>query len=404
MRNLKSTVVELMRGEANIKKEGHYSLPVRGLKNRNITMAMGELRCKRKDYAVIFMVFVFSSFLILLPMNMKNTIENPSFITYMGVGQSDIRIDIQYSEKLAEQKAAAVAYLEQDPEIEKYAVYRIGYMQLQNGSGEWEYVRVGNGDESVFPLEYLEGRAPKDNKEMALSYLNASELGKKVGDTLTAAYKGEELRFTVSGIYQDITYGGKTAKAAIDFDESDIEVYIIYLDVRAGVMVEEKTKELRGILAESKITPVSEFVSQTLGGIKDNMGLVEAAASILSLTLIVLITVMILQLITAREHSAVAIKKAIGFSNRDIRIQFGIRILMIQLAAILTGTVLANSLGEAVFSMMLSTMGAAKIKMLVEPVSAYLLCPAAQLIVVFVTVFAGTRVIRSYHIRDQIME
>lgn len=403
-KNLKSTVVELMRGEAKIKKEGHYSLPAGGFKNRNITIAVGELRCKWKEYTVIFMVFVFSSFLILLPMNMKNTIENPSFITYMGVGESDIRIDIQYSERLEEQKATAVSLLERDPEIEKYTVYRNAYIQLQNGSGEWEYVRVGSGDESVFPLEYLEGRAPEDNKEMALSYLNASELGKKVGDSLTADYKGKELKFTVCGIYQDITYGGKTAKAAIDFDESDIEVYIIYLDVRDGVIIEEKTKDLRSILTDSKITPVGEFVSQTLGGIKDNMGLVEAAAIILSLTLTVLITVMILQLITAREHSAVAIKKAIGFSNRDIRMQFGIRILIIQLAAIITGTVLANSLGEAVFSMMLSTMGAAKIKMLVEPVSSYLLCPAIQLLVVFVTVIAGTSVVRSYHIRDQIME
>ena len=117
-----------------------------------------------------------------------------------------------------------------------------------------------------------------------------------------------------------------------------------------------------------------------------------------------LITVMILQLTTAREHSSIAIKKAIGFSTRDIRIQLGIRILMIQFAAIIVGTVLANSLGETIFGWMLSSMGVAKITMLVEPVTAYLLCPAAQLLVVFLTVIVGTKVVRSYHIRDQIME
>jgi len=403
-KNLKSTVVELMRGEERIKKEGHYSLPSGGLKHRNFTIALGELKCKWKEYLVIFFVFVFSSFLILLPMNMKNTIENPSFITYMGVGESDIRIDIQYSEKLAEEKDVALSYLEEDLEIEKYAIYRNGYVQTQNRDGEWEYIRVQNGDESVFPLAYLEGRAPDDSKEMALSYLNAQELGKEVGETLSVTYQGEELLFTVCGIYQDVTYGGKTAKAAIDFDENDVEVYIIYLDVKDGVVVEEKTAELRSILTDSKITPVSEFVSQTLGGITANMSLVEGAAIVISLLLIMLITMMILQLITAREHSAIAIKKAIGFSTRDIRIQFGIRILMIQFAAILFGTILANFLGEVIFGWMLSFMGAAKITMLVEPVSAYLFCPAAQLIVVLITVIVGTKVVRNYHIRDQIME
>ena len=403
-KNLKSSVVELMRGEERIKKEGHYTLPLKGFKHGNLTIALGELKCKWKEYVVIFFVFIFSSFLILLPMNMKNTVENPTFMTYMGVGESDIRIDIQYTDKLNEQKDAAVSYLKDDPEIDKYAIYQNSYVQVQNLDSEWEYLRVENGDGSVFPLEYLEGSAPINTKEIALSYLNASELGKEVGDIITVSYGGEELLFTVSGVYQDITYGGKTAKANIDFAEKDIEVYIIYLDVTDGVNIEEKTIELRSILTDSKITPISEFVSQTLGGITDNLSLVSGAAIWISLVLIMLITVMILQLITAREHSAIAIKKSIGFSNRDIRIQFGVRILLIQFVAIIVGTFLANTLGEVIFGMMLSSMGASKIMMLIDPVKSYLLSPAAQLLVVFVTVIMGSKVVRSYHIRDQIIE
>lgn len=403
-RNLRSTVVGLMRGEERIKKEGHYALPSAGLKHRNLVMALGELRCKWREYVVIFFVFVFSSFLILLPTNMKSTIEDPSFMTYMGVGKCDIRIDIQYSEELAEQKDAVFSLLEKDQGIEKYAVYRNGYVQLQNAEGEWEYIRMGNGDESVFPLAYLRGRAPDDNREIALSYLNASNLGKVVGDSVTVIYQGEELLFTVCGIYQDITYGGKTAKAAVDFDEKDVEAYIVYLDVCDGVSIEAKTDELRNLLTDSKVTPISEFVLQTLGGISDNISLVEGAAITISLLLIMLVTLMILQLITAREHSAIAVKKAIGFSNRDIRLQLGIRVLLIQSAAIIVGTVLANLLGEAAFGWMLSVMGAARIRMLVEPAAAYLLYPAAQLLAAFITVLAATKVVRSYHIRDQIKE
>lgn len=146
-KNLKSTVVELMRGEEKIKKEGHYSLPTIGLKHRNLTIVLGELKCKWKEHVVIFFIFAVSSFLILLPMNMKNTVENPSFMTYMGVGKSDIRIDIQYSEKLAEQKDAALSYLENDSEITKYAIYQNGYVQFENTDGDLEYLRVENGDE-----------------------------------------------------------------------------------------------------------------------------------------------------------------------------------------------------------------------------------------------------------------
>jgi putative ABC transport system permease protein len=403
-RNLNSSAVELIRGEEMKKKEGHYSLPLAGLKYRNLTVALGELRCKWKEYVVVFLIFTASSFMILLPMNMMNTIENPSFMTYMGVGESDIRIDIQHKETLAEQKAAVQDFLENDPQITKYAIYQIGHVQFQNADGDWEYLRVGSGDESVFPLAYLEGRSPDDSQEIALSYLVATQSGKKAGDTLTTMYQGDHLLLTISGIYQDITYGGKTAKAAIDFDEADIEVFIVYVDVSADVMIADKTEELRRILTDSKVTPINEFVSQTLGGIMDNMNLVKRAAIILSLLLIILITVMLLQLITVREQGAIAIKRAIGFTIRDIRIQLGIRTMIIQVIAILVGTALSNTLGERIFGLMLSSMGASRIDMLVEPFAAYLAYPAVQLVTVLITVVAGTKVVRTCHIRNQIME
>lgn len=403
-RNLRSTVMELMRGEERTKKEGHYRLPKKGFRYRNLTMALGELRCKWKEYRVIFLIFVFTSFLILLPMNMNNTINNPAFLSYMGIGQSDIRIDNQYNENLEKQNEATIEYLGKDPDIERYAVYQNGYVRSKNAEGEWEYVRVQNGDYSAFPLKYLEGHAPQGKSEMALSYMNAVAFGKKPGDTIVVTYQDGESVFYVSGIYQDITYGGKTAKADIEFQGKDVESSIVYLDLQDGINIDEKVDQMRKALPDSKITPVNEFVYQTLSGIINNMTRVEIVATVISLFLIVLITVMFLQLIMAREHTAIAIKKAIGLSDFDIRKQLGIRILMIQLLAILVGTVLANTLGEVIFAGMLSSVGVARIDMLIQPFTAYLLCPAVQIVVVLITTMAGTNRIKTYHIRNQIME
>ena len=403
-RNLKSTVMVLLRGEEKIKKEGHYSFPLKGFHYPNLMIALGELKCKRREYLVIFLIFVFSSFLILLPMNMSNTVNNPDFLTYMGIGKSDIRIDIQYSNHLLEQKEAVEAYLKKDKDIDQYAIYQNGYVQSQNKEGELEYIRIQNGDSSVFRLEYLEGVAPEDSDDMALSYMNANDLGKKVGDSITVNYQAKELNFYICGIYQDITYGGKTAKAAVNFDPTDIEGYMIYLDVSDGIDIHQKVTEMRAALPDSKITPVNEFVFQTLSGIVENMSLVEGAAMVISLLFSILITIMFVQLITAREHCEIAVKKSLGFSTRDIRMQLGIRILIIQFLAILVGTILANTLGEVIFAAMLSSVGVAKIELQVEPVWAYLISPVIQIIVVIITVIIGTRIIRAYHIRDQIME
>lgn len=339
---------------------------------------------------------------------MQNTVQDPSFITYMGIGSCDIRVDIQKGNNPETQKDALLKHLQNDQDISEYTVFQNGYIQVKNADGDWEYLRVSSGDESAFPIQYLEGSAPNANpelkKEIATSYMEARQLGMKVGDQITIK-QGEVIAdYTLSGIYQDVTYSGKTGKAPLHFTQESSEGYVFYIKVKDGVAIEEKVKELRQISRGGRVTPIEEFVQQTLGGIIGNVGTVIIASTILSLFLIILITTMFLQLITAKEHSAIALKKSIGFTNWDIRLQFGIRIFVIQLAAIITGTILTNTLGEGLFSALLSNFGAAQIQMLRNPLLADVICPVTQLVVCIITIIAATNIVKKYHIRDQIME
>ena len=58
---------------------------------------------------------------------------------------------------------------------------------MKNVEGFWDYMNVEIGDLSVFPLKYLEGRAPEAEGEISLSFANAGKdaLNKKVGDEIT---------------------------------------------------------------------------------------------------------------------------------------------------------------------------------------------------------------------------
>lgn len=409
-KNLKSTVVELLCGDGSKRKEGHYNLPEGEWKCGNLYMAVGELFCKWKEYIVLFLVFVISAFLMILPMNMKRTVGDPSFITYMGVGKCDIRVDIQPGEHLEEDRASIQQYLKQDQEIEQFVMYQNGYVQVQNAKGEWTYLRVSSGDESVFPVKYLEGKAPNMSAktaptgEIALSAMEADELEKRTGDTIQVNYNGEVREYLITGIYQDVTYEGKTAKASIDFTKETVEGYVFYIKLKEEVPITDKADEIRQTVSGGRVTPIEEFVKQTLGGILGYVDKVVVAAFGLAVILIILITTMFLQLITAREHSAIAVKKSIGFTNGDIRRQFGLRVLIVQIGAMILGTLVANTLGETLFGILLSSAGAAKITMLINPTLSYFMCPVLQITICIMTVVSATRAVKNYHIRDQIME
>lgn len=403
-KSMKNQVVTLLKGETQDQRVRHYNLLRNRVRNVNLRIAWGELTCKWREFVVIFFVFILASFLILLPMNLKNTIGDASFITYMGVGQCDIRIDIQYNDEIEAQKEKAIAALRADTDIEALALYANGYVEVENAEGEIGRLRVTNGDQEAFPVQYVEGTAPGSSDEIALSGLEASELGKVPGDIMKIRYRGSDMEYRVSGIYQDITYGGKTAKADISFESGDIEVYVIYLNLKEGASVDQKVSELRQLLPQCKVTPVSEFISQTLGGVTDNIGTIEMAAVILAVTLIILITIMFLQLAMAREHSAIAIKKAMGLRDRDIKLQFGMQVLLVQAVAIVIGTVLANCLGGPLLVALLSSMGCTQIDLIKDPVMAYFIWPVLQLLIGGITTWGATETVRGYSIRDQIVE
>ena len=77
----------------------------------------------------------------------------------------------------------------------------------------------------------MEGRAPEGEGEISLSFANASKdgLNKKVGDEVVVKVGREEKTLKVTGIYQDITNGGKTAKAhtSLGVNEEAVLWYIV---------------------------------------------------------------------------------------------------------------------------------------------------------------------------------
>jgi len=166
-------------------------------------------------FGLLFIVFVISLFIIIVPVNLLNTLQSPRFIAYMGVGQSDIRMDLQQSGNTDQRFRSMITTLQKDQDIEKFSPLITSRFKVLGSDGVWENLNVETGDFSIFPLSYVDGAAPSSDHEIALSDLNAKELNKGVGDSLHLLAAGNETEMRISGIYQDVTNGGRTAKASV---------------------------------------------------------------------------------------------------------------------------------------------------------------------------------------------
>ncbi|WP_203364311.1 FtsX-like permease family protein [Bacillus sp. REN10] len=372
--------------------------------NTNIFLGVKDVLVRKSLYVTMLVVLVISTFIIIVPQNLYNTISSKNFITYMGIGSSDMRIDIQQTDNLSKKAAEVVKTLERDKSVAKYAVLTTKTFKVKTESGTEEGIKIELGDHSIFPVEYSEGRAPTSEDEIALSAINADELGKKVGDVITLMIEGKEKNLTVCGTYSDITNGGKTAKAVFADNSADMMWCVIYVELSDQSLVEEKTSEYTDNFSFAKISGIDEYITQTFGSTISSVGKASYTAIVVALIIAVLVTLLFMKMLVAKDKYSIAVMKSLGFTNSDITIQYVSRSVFVLIAGIVLGTLLANTLGEILASAVISSFGASSFEFVVSPLSAYLLCPMMMICSVLIATIIGTSRAGEIKISENIKE
>jgi len=352
----------------------------------NLFLSMKDIFDRKKMYSLLFVIFVISTFIIIVPTNFLNTIQSPNFINYMGIGKSDLRIDLQPSNDIEDRLQHMTTYLQNDEDIKIFSSMVTYQYKVVNNDGMLENLTVEIGDMSSFPLKYLEGNVPIRNNEIALSYLQAKDLEKNVGDTVNLIIDGNKKEITVSGIYQDITMGGKTAKAQMSPPKDRALSYVISLDVKDHVSITDKMKEYTEQFHQAKVTHIRGYLTETLGSTIKKVNTLTTTAISIGVFISLLMTFLFMKMLIAKDTSQHAILRSIGFSLWDIQVQYISKILFILITAITIGTILANVLGERIISILWSFLGAAKVEFVIYPLKTYILSPIILMAAVMIAI------------------
>ncbi|QCR33953.1 FtsX-like permease family protein [Lysinibacillus sp. SGAir0095] len=395
----KISAVDALRGDSiDSGKNRKHSFQL--IKNKffstNIYMGLVDVWKRFKLYRLLFVIFIVCTFIVILPVNIYNTLSSPEFSSYMGIGKHDVRIDLRRTDRIAEDFIKLQEDLENDNDIEKFATYVTSSYQVKNDDGSWNYINIEIGDFTVFPLNYLEGRAPEGEGEISLSFANAAKdgLNKRVGDEVTVKVGGEERTLTVTGIYQDITNGGKTAKAhtSLGINEEAVLWYIVSMDLAEGVDIREKLDYYQNVYSTAQVNDIKEYTQQTLGNIIAQMGTVVIAGISIAIIIAILITALFLRMLLSKDMSQIAIMRSLGLTSMQISHQYMAGTLLVLVAGIILGVLASNLLGEFLVSMAMTSMGAAKIEFVHIVWQTWLLCPLVLIVVVGLTILMSCKV------------
>lgn len=377
----------------------------------NLFLGIKDVLARKRMYVTILIVMVLASFIMIVPQNLYHTISGKNFVTYMGVGRCDLRVDIQQINDIEKKSEIIKDYMKQDSDMDKYTVLttkifgvKLENSNIGNDNTQNNYIENGNtrndniennrienikvelGDHTIFPVQYASGRMPMSETEIALSSINAEELGKTIGDEIILLTENGERRLSVCGIYSDITNGGKTAKATFKDNSKKAAWSVINASVTDAKQIASKLSEYKNQFDFAKISSIDEYVTRTFGQTLQSVRMAGWITIVIAIAITMLISLLFIKLLVTKDVYSIAVIKSIGFTNKDVRRQYTWRVIFILFIGVILGTILAGTLGEKLAAMAISSFGATTFQFTINPIFTYLFSP----IIMFFTALSAT--------------
>jgi putative ABC transport system permease protein len=371
-------------------------ISARRILKKDMTLSILELLTRtnsetKRNKRFLIITSAAAVILTVIPLNLYLAVSDSSFSTYMGAASSDLTIRLATDDGFISKNDRVLEALQSIKEIESYDSFIEYKGQVLKEDQSLSGIQVSVGDFEKTGLSYLSGQSPNKDGEIALSLLNSELLSKTTGDQLVISLNGEAVVLRVSGVYQDVTNGGYTAKMAVNpgFDQVIASDYLVTLKDKENTKIENVIQQLEEKTASgTKIMSTEEYISKTMSSLVNSLKLASATIWITTLLLVGLLTMLYVKYRILREKDGIAVKKAIGFSAKAVIREYQFKIMGIICGAVLIATVFSNLLGDKVVSLLLrlSNIGIVEISFTDFNLLTWGLLPVSILLISFLVV------------------
>lgn len=376
----------------------HGKMPV------SLFISLQDIIHRKRLYISVFFVMMLSSFLLLVPYHLQITLQSKDFVRYMGISNSDLRMDVFFDETSVITNADIEQSLISDRAVDTFSIYTTYQLDMMNRDGEWENIQVETGDFKKFPLTYIEGDAPIQENEIAISYAVANAQDLHVGDQMQLQKQDEQITMKVCGIYQDITNGGKSAKVNRELHDLPVLRSTMNVNFKEGTDIALKQLEFTSQFTGVKVTDTQEYVAQTMSGLLQQVHQIVIIALMVACVITIFQISLFLKMLLKKDEQETTILHCIGFTNEQLQMQYMMRMFIVACIGIVFGTLLANIGGAYILSLCLKGMGVAQLTFTIRPWIAYGILPLLLLSCVGIATIIATRKIGKLHIADLTIE
>lgn len=382
-------------------------------------MAVNDILSSPKRFLIMLFTFFVGVSMLMIGLNISSTMTSGKMLGWINMAQCD-------------------AALVESGAIEKYMVAdgrnklnkRITEVESDLSEKGWKAdcfvetisnVVISKGDTelkthgtegvNMTPDEYLylDGTAPQNKKEIAVSYVIADKLGAAIGDTVTVKTLDGETECMITATYQTMMsmgdnirlYPGQTFSFQNLAGINDFQIR--FNDDPSASEIEKRIAAIKELYPDDKVMNAGNYVDYCVGGVGGMMDGVTGLLLPIIILIDILVAVLMEKSFLTKERGEIAMLKAIGFKNRSIILWQTIRIAIVMIAAVLLSVALADPIGKLSTGGIFQMMGAKNIIFDTDILKTFVFYPAVILAATVFSVFLtalGIRKVNSNEINS----
>ncbi|WP_019911118.1 ABC transporter permease [Paenibacillus sp. HW567] len=354
-------------------------------------LALSDVLNKLKSYSALILTFILSTAIIIIPVNLMNTIVTPKFIGYFGTIEADFYTKSEVLNKPVAEIRKELAKLAQEMQDKKFPVtltvdYSFNTKYISD-NGEDNMRISGMKSEPAAAFQYLDGEAPKLANEIAITSIMAEQYDKRIGDYITFEIEGKKGSFLITGLIQTISNEGYMVRLGDEYTPASASSYqfagrINAPEAEKAQIIEDMKQQLSGFDLKSATDLLGEITGGFMGQLKSIISLLTVIVCLVTF----FITSLFVRLLITKEVQSIAVMKSLGFKNGIIRRWQVLRISILLVGSIIIGVITANVLGERLIGIIFRMFGLTQMSFNIVPQQVYLLFPLLILTVVVLAV------------------
>lgn len=354
-------------------------------------LAMKSMLVHAKQNIMILLITIALTFASIFSMVLYYNIasDKTAFINLFGSEPANVYIMVQSDANIKE----LMSNFEKMDHVEKLSIFDLIQTKID---GQTAYTNVTEDYDQLENNIVYEGRQPKYENEIAISWVISSQINKGIGDTVELKYGDETGNFLITGLSQSIGNAGQIAALTMEGMQQLHSNYqgstlYVYLDgISNKDFIDNVQEEYGGGIAE--MLDIDENIESQTGMYTAAVFALMLMVLAITVVVVVMILYLVIKTVIIKRKQEFGVMKAIGYSTIQLMNQISISFLPIIITGVVIGGILGYFFTNPILSVLLSSAGVKRLDFIVHFPIILMVCVGILILAYIVSMFVSRKI------------